>query len=87
MNLDQLKSARATAGANYAAAVQQFHDALVKLGALDQILFNLAGESLTFGQIPDAVAFRHPVYAPDLGGHWQTDIADRIEQINREGII
>jgi hypothetical protein len=77
MNLDELKSARATAGANYAAAVTQLHDALVELAAIDQIFFNRTGESRTFGQIPDAVAFRHPEFAPDISGHWQSDVATR----------
>jgi hypothetical protein len=82
MNLDQLKSARAIAGANYAAVVAAFHDALIELAAIDQLL-----GVPSFGPLPDPVQFRHPVYAADVGGHWQTDIADRRDQINREGSV
>lgn len=82
MNIEELKSARATTGANYASAVQQLHDALVELAALDRLL-----GVASFGPLPDPVQFRHPIYAPNVSGHWQTDIADRVEQINRAGTV
>jgi hypothetical protein len=84
MTLETLESARATAGANYSAAVAQYHTALVELAALDQALNSVTGNSgsiRSFGPLPDPVQFRHPVYAPDVGGHWQTDVATRRNEI------
>jgi hypothetical protein len=87
VNIEELKSARATAGAAYAAAVTQFHDALIELAAIDQLLSATTGGSSTFGPLPDPVQFRHPEFASNVSGHWQTDVANRVEQINLAGTL
>lgn len=84
MTLEQLESARATAGTAYASAVTQFHDALIELAAIDQALDSATGNSgsiRSFGPLPDPISFRHPKFAPDVNGHWQTDVVTRRNEI------
>jgi hypothetical protein len=88
MTLEELESQRATAGATYAAAVTGLHAAMVNLAALDQALDQVTGHSgsiKSFGPLPSPLDFRHPVFAPNVGGHWQTDVANRRNEILANG--
>ena len=85
MTLPELIAARLTAGANYVTALNNFRVALVELAALDQVLSSPAighdNSAPTFGQLPDPVALRHPVYAPTFGGRFADDVSTRTEQL------
>jgi hypothetical protein len=85
MTLPELIAARLTAGANYVTALNDFRAALVELAALDQALCNqrvgYAVSLPTFGEFPDPIKMRHPVYAPTFGGRFADDVSARTEQI------
>ena len=85
--VEDLKAQRAAAGARYAAAVAELHDAFVDLAALDRALSNaraLGEEQRTFfgGLGADFQSvLRHPVYAPviGLGRNWNDAIREQTE--------
>jgi hypothetical protein len=73
----ELLTHRATAGARYAAAVTELRAAFADLAAIDRLLSNQRvayGTLPTFGQHPDPISFRHPVYAPNVGGTFEDDV-------------
>lgn len=82
MNLSELKSARATAGARYAAAVAELRESLVDLAALDAALTNGNvnpgfGPQRTYGlpKIPPHLQdFEHMEFAPNLGANLHDQI-------------
>lgn len=74
----QLVTARATAVADYATALDNFKTAYVSLAALDRVLMNnLVGHAQvmpSFGPLPDVIALRHPDAAPNIQGDWAAEI-------------
>ncbi len=74
MNLTELKTARATAGSRYAAAIVELRAALVDLAALDGALSNgnvdpgfLDHATCGLPKIPPTLsAFEHKEFAPSL---------------------
>lgn len=83
MTLAELKSARATAGSRYAAAVAELQSALVDLAALDAALTNRnvdpsAGEQRTFNlrKLHESLAdLEHAEFAPSLRARLANQIA------------
>ena len=88
--LSQLKTQRATAGANYAAAASAYVEAWIELAALDGTLSNSnikGGHQHSFGPQPQIAVHGEFMLAPDaitsnsyLGDH----VRDRIEQLVKE---
>jgi hypothetical protein len=82
VNLSELKSARATAGARYAAALAELRESLVDLAALDAALANKNVnpgflEHATYGLPkipPHLAAFEHREFAPNLGANLHDQI-------------
>lgn len=74
MNLSELKTARTTAGARYAAALAELRESLVDLAALDAALTNANvnpgfAESAAYGirKLPPSLYdFEHNEFAPSL---------------------
>ena len=65
MDLPTLLSARDTAGARYAKAVAEMHDALIDLGGIDEALENRRVPLLTFFHLPQNLGtLAHPTFAP-----------------------
>ncbi|MDB5617471.1 hypothetical protein [Tardiphaga sp.] len=78
MSIRNLIDQRTAAGARYASAVAEFREAFLELAALDGALVGKTSEQVrSFGTYPDMIALRHPVYAPDLEGHWPTEATER----------
>ncbi|MDP3553088.1 hypothetical protein [Methylocystis sp.] len=90
MTLSELKSARATAGSRYAAALTELRESLVDLAALDAALSNRnvdanGGEQRTFNlrKLPESLAdLEHAEFAPSL----RVRLADQIA-VARDGYI
>ena len=80
MTPEQIKTKRAAAAKRYAAAVDEFHIAMVDLAALD----GLACGASAFGAWPDVMGLRHPIACPDLKGHWQSEVTPRREAMLAE---
>ena len=86
MKVADLIAKRENAGGRYQAALQEFREAFVDLAAIDGALTGKTTEEIrSFGEFPDPIKFRHPVYAPDVDGHLP---AETTEQRNRylEGV-
>jgi hypothetical protein len=80
-NISSLIAQRAAAGRRYAAAVAELRAAFIDLAALDSALVGKTSDDVrTFGTYPDVIALRHPVYAPDVGGHLPSDATERRNQ-------
>ncbi|MFO1126451.1 MAG: hypothetical protein U1E25_14995 [Methylocystis sp.] len=83
MTLAELKSARATAGSRYTAAIVELQAALVDLAALDTALSNRnvdagGGEQRTFNlrKLPESLAdLEHAEFAPSLRARLADQIA------------
>ena len=91
MTLEQLRSAHATAGARYAAALDEFLAAFVDLAAIDAALSNgnvdkhRSDPVRTFVRIIERHEVAHPVFAPHDAPHLVHDavIAARDAHINQ----
>jgi hypothetical protein len=78
ISLADLLAKREAAGARYAAAVAEFREALVDLAALDGALKGKTVDDIrSFGNFPDVLSLRHPVYAADESGHLQSEATER----------
>lgn len=82
MTLSELKTARATAGSRYSAAVAELRESLVDLAALDAALANanvnpgfLDHATCGLPKIPPHLAaFEHREFAPNLGANLHDQI-------------
>lgn len=79
MTPEILQSKRVAAAERYAAAVNELHDSMIDLAALDRI----AGAP-SFGAFPDVVGMRHPNACPNLSGHWPSEVTPRVTAITAE---
>jgi len=73
MNSETVKTKRIAAAERYAAAVHEFHVAMVDLAALDGI----ACGASAFSSWPDVMGLRHPIACPNLSGHWPSEVTPR----------
>jgi hypothetical protein len=89
MTLDELLEARAAAGARYAAATGELHEALVELASLDLVLMSDGSghdgrvDMRTFFDLPQNLGtLAHPKFAP-LDGItcWRDEIKARRDAI------
>jgi hypothetical protein len=91
MNLEDLRNARAVAGANYSAAVDRLREAYIELAALDMVSANGgignddAPNVRTFGFLPQNIdRFEHPTFSPiDPATCWRDAIAARRDALLR----
>jgi hypothetical protein len=88
MKLDELLETRAAAGARYAAATDELHDACVELAALDEVLASDASGCSerpvrTFFNVPQNLGtLAHPVFAPaDTVTCWRDQIKARRDEL------
>ena len=77
--MNNIQAKHTKAGERYRAAVNELHDSMIDLAAIDRIR-----GTPSFGVLPDAVSFQHPIFAPDVSGHWPSDVGARIDAINNE---
>lgn len=84
MSTDELITAQATAGARYAAAIEELHAAFVDLAAIDAALDNGHSGNLeivrSFGPLlPVNISlFAHPIFAPDVTvGLWPSEVNEK----------
>jgi hypothetical protein len=78
IKISDLRATRDAAGARFAAAVDELHQAFVDLAALDRTLANgnVGAEQLqTLGHPPDLWSLAHPKYAPYQAANWNDEIA------------
>jgi hypothetical protein len=84
MTLQEILEKRAAAGARYAAATGELHDALIELASIDAVLeSDMSGHHelpvRTFFNLPQNLAnLQHPIFAPaDTVTCWRDEIAAR----------
>ncbi len=88
MTISNLSSMRELAGQRYAAALQEFRAAFTDLAAIDAALVGKTTEQIrSFGTFPDVLHFRHPVFAPNVGGHLPSEATElRNQYLKVEGL-
>lgn len=86
MTKTELLTERDKRGDEYAAAVDAFKTAFIRLAAIDGALSNAHvghGDVVRgFGVFPDPIKMQHPIYAPNVPGDWASEIA-----AERDGLI
>jgi hypothetical protein len=78
-----LSQHRLTLGAEYAAALDTFKTAYVRLAAADRLLHDTDGKA-SFGPPPDTIPLQHAQFAPRVVGNWGNEITAAIHALNRQ---
>lgn len=85
LSLENALAEREIARTRYAAAVREFRDAYVQLGALDQLLRAHGDSEPGFGEILNVVLLRHGTATQLESGSLQADIAAIVSSTAVEG--